>query len=86
MQASGAGDGIIRLWSLEDSSRGSTKVLQPLGGIPARGFVNGLAIARSGKFLVAGMGQEPRMGRWLRDPVARNGVLVCDLDLRAHSL
>ena len=45
------------------------------------GFVNGLAIARSGRFVVAGMGQEPRMGRWLRDAKARNGLLVHELQL-----
>ncbi len=36
----------------------------------------GLQIARSGKFLLAGMGQEPRLGRWGRDRKARNGVLL----------
>ncbi|GAB4819398.1 hypothetical protein N2152v2_006444 [Parachlorella kessleri] len=81
--ASGAGDGIIRLWALgQGKAGGSSKALRPLGGVPARGFVNGLAIARSGRFLVAGMGQEPRMGRWLRDAQARNGVLLHPLQLR----
>lgn len=80
MQASGAGDGVIRLWRVGEGSKGR-KELQPLGGVPARGFVNGLQLARSGRFLVAGMGQEPRMGRWLRDGVARNGLLIHPLQL-----
>lgn len=55
------------------------KVLQELGALPARGFVNSVVIARSGKFLVAGMGQEPRLGRWARDGSAKNGLLVHQL-------
>lgn len=43
--------------------QGGAGSLRFLGGLPARGFVNGLAVAKSGKFLVAAMGQEPRMGR-----------------------
>jgi ribosomal RNA-processing protein 9 len=73
---------VIRLWALSDAKGGSAKALRPLGGLPARGFVNALAFARSGRFLVAGVGQEPRMGRWLRDPAARNGLLVHELTLR----
>lgn len=81
-QASGAGDGVVRLWGVVDAKGGSSKALEPLGGIPARGFVNSLAFARSGRFLAAGLGQEPRMGRWLRDGVARNGVLIQPLQLQ----
>lgn len=39
-------------------------------------------VARSGKFLLAGMGQEPRLGRWARDKKARNGLLLHRLTLR----
>jgi ribosomal RNA-processing protein 9 len=74
MQASGAGDGWIRMWGVEDGGNGH-RVLQPVGNLPARGFVNGLAIAKSGRFVVAAMGQEPRLGRWVRDKAAKNGVL-----------
>jgi ribosomal RNA-processing protein 9 len=55
--------------------------LQNIGAIPVRGFVNSIAIAKSAKFIVAGVGQEPRLGRWLRDPAARNGILIHPLDL-----
>jgi ribosomal RNA-processing protein 9 len=76
--ASGAGDGLVRLWKVSDGGRGDggRRALEDVGAIPVRGFVNSMAIARSAKFLVAGIGQEPRMGRWLRDPVARNGVVI----------
>ncbi len=38
-------------------------------------------VARSGRFLLAGMGQEPRLGRWGRHRNARNGVLLHRLPL-----
>ncbi|KAG2439576.1 hypothetical protein HXX76_004928 [Chlamydomonas incerta] len=74
--ASGAGDGAIRLWSVTPSKSGGAGGLGCIGALPQRGFVNGLAIARSARFLVAAVGQEPRMGRWAREPRARNGLAV----------
>lgn len=71
--ASGAGDGVVRLWKVPDASG---RVLTPLGGLPVRGFVNSLQLGKSGSVLVAGVGQEPRMGRWLRDATAKNGVVI----------
>lgn len=41
-----------------------------------------MQVARSGRFLLAGMGQEPRLGRWARDKKARNGLLLHRLALR----
>lgn len=77
--ASGAGDGVIRLWQVAEGKHGKT--LEPLGGLPARGFTNALQIARSGRFLLAGMGQEPRLGRWARDRTAKNGILLHRLEI-----
>ncbi|KAL3699535.1 hypothetical protein R1sor_017557 [Riccia sorocarpa] len=68
--ASGAGDGVIRLWALEEDSRS----VKPICSLPVKGFVNSLAFANSGRFLLAGVGQEPRLGRWGRIPGVRNGV------------
>jgi ribosomal RNA-processing protein 9 len=84
VQASGAGDGVVRLWRVADAKGGSSKALEAVGGIPLRGFVNSLQLGRSGRLLVAGVGQEPRMGRWLRDATARNGVLIQPLQLQAE--
>ncbi len=70
--ASGAADGAVRLWRVAAGAFG----FEPRGALPARGFVNALAVARSGRFVLAGMGQEPRLGRWARDAGARNGVLM----------
>ena len=47
--------------------------------LPAKGFVNAVAVARSGRFVLAGLGQEPRLGRWARNPKAKNGVLLHSL-------
>jgi len=81
--ASGAGDGTLKLWQVGDGKHG--KMLSPIGGLPARGFVNSIALARSGRFLLAGMGQEPRLGRWARDPGAKNCVLIHQLQLEEES-
>ena len=82
--ASGAGDGAVRLWSVQEGKSGGARQLAPLGALPARGFVNALAVARSCRFVVAGLGQEPRLGRWSRDAKARNGLLVCPITLHAE--
>ena len=81
MQASGAGDGLIRLWEVEEGKSGA-QGLSRLGGLPAQGFVNALHVAKSGRFVLAGMGQEPRLGRWARDGTAKNGLLLHTLQIR----
>ncbi|GIL62272.1 hypothetical protein Vafri_16561 [Volvox africanus] len=80
--ASGAGDGAIRLWSVNQNKSGGAGSLACIGALPQRGFVNGLAIARSARFVVAAVGQEPRMGRWARDARARNGLALHRLVLK----
>jgi len=77
LAASGAGDGSVQLWALEDANR----FLKPLHKLPVKGFVNSLAFAHSGRFLLAGAGQEPRMGRWGRNPAGRNGVIMHSIEL-----
>lgn len=90
--ASGSWDGTIRLWRVDSSLRS----FEPLRTIDAVGFVNSLQIVRpelssSGKgngdgkkerdvLVVAGMGQEPKFGRWLtlKDGV-RNQAVVFSL-------
>ena len=79
--ASGAGDGFIRLWAVEQSKHGGAGYLAPLGALPALGFVNGLAIERRGRFVAAAVGPETRLGRWGRVEGARSGLLVHRLDV-----
>lgn len=66
---------------MNPSRTGGAGGLKCVGALPQRGFVNGLAIARSARFVVAAVGQEPRMGRWARDPRARNGLALHRLAL-----
>ncbi|KAF5197182.1 U3 snornp-associated protein-like yaoh [Thalictrum thalictroides] len=85
LAASGAGNGAVRLWAIDSDS----KKIQPLFDLPLVGFVNSLAFAKSGRFLVAGVGQEPRLGRWGQIPAARNGVVLQSLKLlegKSHQL
>ncbi|XP_022877566.1 U3 snoRNP-associated protein-like EMB2271 isoform X1 [Olea europaea var. sylvestris] len=77
LAASGAGNGSIRLWKIESESKG----ICPLFELPLVGFVNSLSFAKSGRFLIAGVGQEPRLGRWERNAAARNGVALHRLEL-----
>ncbi|XP_077220802.1 U3 snoRNP-associated protein-like EMB2271 [Tasmannia lanceolata] len=77
LAASGAGNGMVRLWEVESDSQS----IRPLYDLPLVGFVNSLAFAKSGRFLIAGVGQEPRLGRWGRVSAARNGVALQSLKL-----
>lgn len=77
LAASGAGNGVVRLWEIESDAKG----IRPLFELPLVGYVNSLAFAKSGKFLVAGVGKEPRLGRWGCLPAARHGVALHRLQL-----
>lgn len=50
-----------------------------VGSVPLEGFVNGLAVSSAGKFFVAAVGQEHRLGRWEHHTKARNEVCVVPL-------
>lgn len=52
---------------------------QQVASVPLEGFVNGLAVSSTGKFLVAAVGQEHRLGRWEHQKKARNEVCVVQL-------
>ena len=62
------------------SRSGAFRSATPVGDIPVDGFVNALAVGASGRVLVAGLGQEPRWGRWARVKHAKNGVKVCRIE------
>ncbi|KAL6112017.1 rrp9 [Pungitius sinensis] len=78
--ASGASSGCshnstVQVWKCGQNYRG----LEPLFSIPVSGFVNSLKFSSSGQFLVAGVGQEHRLGRWWRLKEAKNGVYIIPL-------
>ncbi|XP_020203886.1 U3 snoRNP-associated protein-like EMB2271 [Cajanus cajan] len=77
LAASGAGNGSVRLWAIGSE----TKDIKSLHNVALAGFVNSLTFAKSAEFLVAGVGQEPRLGRWGRNAEARNGVSILPLKL-----
>ncbi|XP_078428789.1 U3 snoRNP-associated protein-like EMB2271 isoform X2 [Wolffia australiana] len=78
MAASGAGNGVVRLWTVESEAA----TIQPLYNLPLVGYVNSLAIAKSGRFVVAGVGKEPRLGRWGSNSGAVNGVCLHPLKFK----
>lgn len=73
--ASGSNDGFVRLWTCADNYRS----IEELCKIPVKGFVNCMVFSADAKFLVLGVGQEHRLGRWGRVKEARNCVIVIDL-------
>lgn len=73
--ASGSHDGHIRLWKCG----ASFKSLEPLFAVPLSGFINVLAFSSCGSFLVAGVGQEHRLGRWWRMKEAKNAICIIPL-------
>lgn len=77
--ASGSHNSEIRLWACGQG----THLLKPLFSVPVAGFINALEFSTSGKFLVAGVGQEHRMGRWWRLKEAKNGIYIIPLKRRA---
>jgi len=72
--ASGSNDGFLRLWRINQPHS-----LTPILSVPMEGVINSLAIAKSGKFCVAGLGKEHRLGRWFHDKKARNSIVFVPL-------
>ncbi|KAM3620902.1 uncharacterized protein V6R79_003517 [Siganus canaliculatus] len=73
--ASGSHNSYVQLWKCAQNYRG----LEPLFSVPVSGFINSLKFSNSGQFLVAGVGQEHRLGRWWRIKEAKNGIYVIPL-------
>ncbi|XP_074936480.1 U3 small nucleolar RNA-interacting protein 2-like [Phalacrocorax aristotelis] len=77
--ATGSHSASVKLWKC---SEGFWK-LEPLWAIPLVGFVNSLEFSAAGDFLVAGLGQEHRLGRWWRIKEAKNSICIIPLKRRA---
>ncbi|QDZ22375.1 U3 small nucleolar RNA-interacting protein [Chloropicon primus] len=75
--ASGSGDGHINLYKVNPEEQVAGDRVQRVCTIPrVEGYVNSLAFNGDATVLVAGVGQEPRMGRWDRNKNSRNGLFV----------
>ncbi|NWY07631.1 U3IP2 protein, partial [Nothoprocta ornata] len=77
--ATGSHSANVKLWK---SGEGFRK-LEPLFDIPVVGFVNSLKFSAAGDFLVAGLGQEHRLGRWWRIKEAKNSICIIPLKRKA---
>jgi len=75
--ASGSCDGLIKLWNANTQEQN----MKPVMTIPMVGFINALSFSSTGNFLVAGIGQEHRLGRWSRIKEAKNGIRIIPLSL-----
>eukprot|EP00088_Acartia_fossae_P015278 TRINITY_DN18347_c0_g1_i1.p1 TRINITY_DN18347_c0_g1~~TRINITY_DN18347_c0_g1_i1.p1 ORF type:complete len:458 (-),score=116.51 TRINITY_DN18347_c0_g1_i1:400-1773(-) len=70
MVATGSRDGAIRIWSVGHGFRSITQV----NTIQVDGFVNSLSINLTGSLVVAGVGQEHRLGRWWTIKTVKNRI------------
>jgi ribosomal RNA-processing protein 9 len=73
--ASGSQDGHIKLWKCDSGFRS----LSPVLNIPVVGFVNAMSFTSDGDYLIVGVGQEHRLGRWWKIKEAKNGILIIPL-------
>lgn len=73
--ASGSHNGIVKLWHCGDSFRS----LNPLFEVKLTGFINALVFTPDGSTLIAGVGQEHRLGRWWRIAEAKNSIVIIPL-------
>jgi len=79
----GSWDGQIQFWAIDPS----LKSFKKLWGIPAAGVVNSLQLILAEEkpglntkaYLVAALGQEHKLGRWVRLGKAKNQALVVQL-------
>jgi len=74
----GSRDGQIRIWSVGEAFKSITQI----GSIKVEGFVNSLSVGCEGRLIVAGLGQEHRLGRWWREKDAKNRIGIYSLDLK----
>lgn len=70
--ASGSNDGKVRFWNCADNYRNFTEFLS----IPVKGFINSMVFSPDNNYLVLGVGQEHKLGRWSKVKEAKNSVVV----------
>ena len=75
----GSYDGYLRLWKVIMGKTLKTRCIEPLDKIPLDGYINDIAIGPKGRFCVAAVGQEPKLGRWNRISGAKNRIAIIRL-------
>ena len=68
----GSRDGWLRVWRVGEGFRSIKEVHK----VQLNGFINSLEMSACGGWIVAGLGQEHRLGRWWRDKKARNKLAI----------
>lgn len=53
--------------------------IEAIGEIPIHGYINDIAIGADGRFCIAAVGQEHRLGRWDRVAKAKNRFTIIKL-------
>lgn len=74
--ASGSVDGFVRFWKVHSDGQ---RTLTPLFAIPLPGVINSLEFTRNGTYLLVGVGQEHKLGRWFKEKTVKNSVVVIPL-------
>ncbi|CAH1400702.1 unnamed protein product [Nezara viridula] len=70
--ASGSNDGKVRFWNCADNYRNFTEFYS----IPVKGFINSMVFSSDNNYLVLGIGQEHKLGRWSKVKEAKNCIVV----------
>ena len=78
--ATGSSDGFIRLWKIDPKA----KVIEEKAQVPVQGFVNALSFTEDGKYLLAAVGQEHRLGRWWRLKEAKNSLICIPIEWKTE--
>ena len=73
LAASGSSNGQINLYSVSASK------IELVNAVPMHGYINGLEFTRDGKRLLAAVGQDMRLGRWMETRKVKNGLAVVEL-------
>ncbi|KAG0050765.1 pre-rRNA processing protein [Gryganskiella cystojenkinii] len=83
MFVSGSWDGTVRVWQIGKNMKNFALI----SVIPVIGFVNDLQLYQPSMskktLLVAAVGQEHKLGRWLRIKEARNGLKIVELTAKS---
>lgn len=73
--ASGSHDGFIKVWKLDNNF----KLFKLLFTIPLVGFINSIKFTSDGTKLLVAVGREYKLGRWITEKTAKNGIYVIPL-------
>tara|TARA_R110002050_G_scaffold240128_1_gene376357 strand:+ start:91 stop:765 length:675 start_codon:yes stop_codon:yes gene_type:complete len=79
LAAVGTSSGKLSFWRAHAARDAENCKLEMVRCVSLQGFVNSIAFSRSGEFVVVGLGQEHRLGRWSRQPHARNCLVIIAL-------